>query len=219
MYVSSGIRVSSNTTLPLGNVTLVVSVEDSLGASSTTDAVVEVFFSSGDVVSVVSNATHEIADLIAAGDDASAVAMIATCAEMLGSTVGESGVTEVRSHLLSLAWNTTLAVSTEAVALQAATLELILAAPEDIDETTAASAIQYAGTVANSSRSLGSLSSDTRGSLVRLLSLTIDAGALSADAATTAGQRLTGDGPAVGSAVSRLLVVVKPPHYDAERHL
>jgi hypothetical protein len=164
-------------TLPLGNTTLKVSVEDDLGASGTADFRVEVVFSSSqDVVSAVNNATRAIVDMISAGDGASAVAMIATCAEMLGSgTTGRVGATEARSDLLALAWNSTLDVSAESVPLQAATLELILAVPEETDEATANSAIAFAGSVANSSRALGRISIDARTSLVQALSLTIDA--------------------------------------------
>ena len=127
------------------------------------------------------NATGTISELLDAGDDEAAVAMIASCAEMLGSSssVGSAGATEARSDLLALAWNSTIETSTASVDLQAATLSLILAVPAEIDDATAASAIGYAGRVANLSRALGSISDDTRSSLVQALSLTIDAGSLS----------------------------------------
>ena len=172
--IGSGSKGSSNTTLPIGNITLEVSVEEDHGASGTADSLVEVVFSSSqDVVSAVKNQTTAIVDRIAAGDSESAVVMIATCAEMLGSGMtGGVGATEARSNLLALAWNSTLVgVSAENVALRAAALELILAVPEEIDDATATSAIAFAGRVANSSRALGRISNDARTSLIHALKL------------------------------------------------
>ena len=104
------------TMLPIGNLTLVVTVTDSLGGTGTA-RVHNVVVVGGDAVAAVRNATSLITSLNAAGDAMAALSLVATAAETLsvaalvddnGGTNGgtdRAARTAARSVLLTLARN------------------------------------------------------------------------------------------------------------------
>lgn len=158
-YVSNGMRillgsdcfnasglVTMHTKLPLGNLSLSVTVRDSVGGATTVTAsggaTFAVVLDQGvGAVSTVRNATNEISKLVAAGDGASAMARIAASADTLATAAALAATTdvgvsdddslyvEIRAVLIRLAWNASSAISVETestVALRAAALRLLM---------------------------------------------------------------------------------------------
>ena len=149
---AGGANASASAGLPAGNLTLLVTVVDSLGGASAAAVEGVTVAMSENVVDVVQNMTSDVSALIEAGSGEAALSLIAAGAESLATAAaadssGDDGggdddndvddeidaLVDLRTTLLSLAWNasrhTAAAESESTIALRAATLELILLVP------------------------------------------------------------------------------------------
>ena len=191
---SSPIGVSNSTLPASSNLSVVVYVSDQLGGMSTQTSSVAVSLAS-DASAVVLNATAQISGLIAQGFSDAATAMVASCSEMLNEHADENAISgmaaAMRADLLSLLWNATAeysAAATSTISLRAATLELLVGVPTQVERATLESGIIFAAAVVNqSSHIFGQIPKAARGSIVNALSSTVEAGVLSSEVASGVG--------------------------------
>ena len=178
----AGANASSRAVLPCGNVTVVVTVTDSLGgASSATVQGVEVKLDD-DVVTAVRNATDEVRSIIDAGGGEDAMALLSMSAESLivatdAGKLDEDNLDGLQATLIRLALNSSrlfVQHTIGTVNLRAIALEQMLLIPSRMSEEVAYSAVQLASFIANASATLGSISDGTRRSLVASLSACVD---------------------------------------------
>ena len=174
----------NSTMFPYGtNLTLQVAVTDTMGA--TTNAFDSVLVTeANNIASRIRNTTALIDALISSGDSIAATALIASCSDMLNiasesiSEEDNAAAASVRANLLSLLIGANSSSGAEEPSLRAATLELIVGVPSQLDHATQASAVAYTSDIL---AGISTISEETRSSLMGALSSVVQAGFLKLD--------------------------------------
>ena len=185
-----GAAVLNCTKLPsASNLTLQTTVLDPYGAASVASTYATVTLNQEDALYIVGNVTAAIEDLISSGNDETAISEICSCADTLNAVDSSSSeaASSARQELLELlvSASASMVATAENVELRSATLEVLADSPNQMTDDMTWDTLEFARVVVNSSRTLGSIPSRARSSIVNALATTIDAGVLTTTNRTT----------------------------------